>query len=114
MGGRGIAFCEALPRGRFFGGLGTTRDASKEAFRKTLWNYNYYPQLAFYRFALEYAGAGKERACYRLSETTLKAGERQLEDLLRLYGKCWRTGAWPCYPEEMQSQELPHGAWDKL
>ena len=109
--------------------LKTTRDASKEEFRRTLWNYGYFRQLAFYRFALEYASKYEAQACliiaveneppygvavYELSETTLRAGERQLEDLMKLYEKCWRTGEWPCYPEEVQGLELPSWAWDKL
>ena len=108
--------------------LKTTRDASRDAFQKTLWNYSYYRQLAFYRYALEQCGKGVGEcvivaaekqppygvAVYELSETTLKAGMRQLEDLLATYAECVRTGEWPCYPEEVQGLELPHWVWDKL
>ena len=108
--------------------LKTTRDASKDAFRKSLWNYGYFRQLAFYRYALHQlvqdvdlaliVAAEKKPpygvAVYELSETTLKAGMRQLEDLLATYAECVRTDEWPCYPEEVQGLELPHWAWDKL
>ena len=110
--------------------LKTTRDASKESFRKDVWRNGYFRQLAFYRYAVGQAADGSDEgssyivavekkpphavAVYQLTETTLKAGWRQLEDLLARYAKCERTGQWPAYPEEAQELELPHWAWDKL
>jgi hypothetical protein len=108
--------------------LKTTRDASKESFQKDVWRNGYFRQLAFYRHALAECGRGPidayiiavEKkpphavAVYELTEMTLKAGWRQLEDLLAQYAECERAAYWPAYPEEAQELELPHWAWDKL
>jgi hypothetical protein len=117
------------PEGDVLVDLKTTRDASKESFRKDVWRNGYFRQLAFYRYAVGQNADGNggrsyivavEKtpphavAVYQLTETTLKAGWRQLQDLLARYAKCERTGQWPAYPEEAQELELPHWAWDKL
>ena len=109
--------------------LKTTRDASKESFQKDVWRNGYFRQLAFYHYALDQCAAGPVAdsyivavekkpphavAVYQLTDTTLKAGWRQLEDLLARYAKCERTNDWPAYSDEAQELELPHWAWDKL
>jgi len=117
------------PGGTALVDLKTTRDASKDAFQRDVWNHGYFRQLAFYRYALtRLSGCDDARAyivavekkapfaiaVYELTETTLKAGWRQLEDLLATYAECERTGQWPAYSDEAQEMELPHWAWDKL
>jgi len=108
--------------------LKTTRDASKESFQKDVWRNGYFRQLAFYRYALVECGHGlvdtyivavekkppHAVAVYQLTETTLKAGWRQLEDLLARYVQCERTNDWPAYSDEVRKLQLPHWAWDKL
>jgi hypothetical protein len=117
------------PGGNALVDLKTTRDASKEAFQRDVWNRGYFRQLAFYRYALATLGrcdlarayivavekkAPFAVAVYELTKTTLRAGWRQLEDLLATYAQCERTGNWPGYSREAQELELPHWAWDKL
>jgi hypothetical protein len=117
------------PGGTVLVDLKTTRDASKDAFQRDVWNHGYFRQLAFYRYALTtlskstgaraYIVAVEKKApfavaVYELTETTLGAGWRQLEDLLATYARCERTGDWPGYSGEAQELELPHWAWDKL
>lgn len=108
--------------------LKTTRDASKRSFRKQLWRRGYFRQLAFYRYALSKLGVKIEEChlvavetkppfgvgIYRLPETTLRAGERQLDDLLARYAACEASGWWPGYPDEPRDLSLPSWAFQKL
>jgi hypothetical protein len=109
--------------------LKTTRDASKERFRRDMWRNGYFRQLSFYRYAVGQHADGSEGqsyivavekkpphavAVYELTEATLRAGWRQLRDLLVRYAKCERVDHWPAYPDEAQDLSLPHWAWDKL
>lgn len=108
--------------------LKTTRDAQPDAFQRSIWNYGYFRQLAFYRYALEQLGKTVDEALiiaveknppyavavYRLSEETLSAGWRQLEDLLDRYARCIQTDEWPGYGEDVKEIGLPSWAWNRL
>ena len=108
--------------------LKTTRDASEDAFSRSAWDYGYFRQLAFYAHALERLGlevrevlvvaAEKEPpfgvAVYAVEETALKAGWRQVEELVRTYARCEAAGVWPCYGDDAQPLTLPAWAWNRL
>lgn len=108
--------------------LKTSRDASADAFSRSAWDYGYFRQLAFYAHALERLGlevrdvlvvaAEKEPpfgvAVYAVEEEALRAGWRQVEDLLATYARCEATGVWPCYGEDAQPLTLPAWAWKRL
>lgn len=105
--------------------LKTTRDASPEAFERSLWQYGYHRQAAFYTHGLAALGhpiddflfVCVERtpphgvAVYRISDDAVEAGWRQLTQLLETYDRCCRSGRWPGYSNEIQSVTLPRWAW---
>lgn len=108
--------------------LKTTRDASEDAFSRSAWEYGYFRQLALYAHALERLGlevnevlvvaAEKEPpygvAVYAVEDAALRAGWRQVEDLVGVYARCEATGVWPCYGEDAQPLTLPAWAWNRL
>ena len=116
------------PRGGVLADLKTTRDASEDAFSRSAWDYGYFRQLAFYAHALERLGfevsevlviaAEKEPpygvAVYAVEDQALRAGWRQVEDLVAVYARCEATGVWPCYCEDAQPLTLPAWAWNRL
>ena len=116
------------PSGAVLADLKTSRDASADAFSRSAWDYGYFRQLAFYAHALERLGlevrevlvvaAEKEPpfgvAVYAVEGEALRAGWRQVEDLIRTYARCEATGVWPCYGEDAQPLTLPAWAWKRL
>jgi hypothetical protein len=99
----------------------STTDASPEAFRKSIANYEYHRQAAFYRFGLERLGkpcnafvflaiekaAPYECALYALDESAMSRGrERASLGLMALRGAHDRQ-AWAGYPDSIQELSLP-------
>jgi hypothetical protein len=124
-GGTIVDLKKTSPRGMF--------DA-KEAFSRTLYNYGYFRQGAFYRWGAQQCGKPvsnvvfivvdeskvkarlktnatdkKLNECvnvYRLRDESLYYGEMQLQPLLAEYHGCWESGEWP-YSEELIDVSIP-------
>lgn len=106
--------------------LKTTRDASPEGFGRSLWNYGYFRQAAFYRAAMAAHGKDFERftfvcvekgapyavGVYTVEEEVLHAGAMQITDLLERWAECHATDTWPGYASGTVS--LPRWAWAQL
>lgn len=104
--------------------LKTTEDASPEGFGKSVWNYRYHVQGAFYLDAYEYHYGQPARgfifiavekkppyavAVYFLPPDVIDIGRREYEADLRVYHRCLVTNEWPGYPTTIQPIQLP--AW---
>ena len=105
--------------------LKSTRDAAAQDFERSIYNFGYHRQAAWY---LQGFGAHKvsvahytiiavekeppyEAAAYRMSEPAINAGWQQLEPLLEVYRECKESGVWPGYPDVVQDIGLPRWAW---
>lgn len=102
----------------------TCQDASAAGFPRTIANYGYHIQAAWYSDGYERA-SGKPvlgfvfacvesewphaAAAYMLDDESLQKGRDDCRRLLALYAECDRAGAWPGYPETIQPLSLP--AW---
>jgi hypothetical protein len=106
--------------------LKTTTDASPEAFARSVWNFGYHRQAAWY--SAGYAKAsGKEvagfvfgtvtsawphlAAAYMLDDTAMERGAADCGRLLAQYAVCQASGQWPGYPAGVNLLSLP--AWAK-
>ena len=101
--------------------LKSTSDATLEAIRRDVGNRLYFAQLAFYRRGIEATGhpAGPCVLLFvesspphgvrvvALDDEALQAGDNLVEQLLGLHADCERTGAWPGYPDQVESLALP-------
>lgn len=105
--------------------LKTTDDASYEAFAKTVVNFRYHVQQAFYQDCFEALTGQKpyflfvvvERkppyavACYELERGAVEYGRACYESNLATYAKCVKTNKWPAYSEEIKKLALPSWAF---
>ena len=101
----------------------TTDDASSRAFSRTLYNYQYHGQAAFYVDGLRQNGCPVSNflfivveknppfgvCSYACTEEVLGAGRLLYQRLLNIHSECLAAGEWPGYPNEVQEIELP--AW---
>lgn len=108
--------------------LKTTRDASPAAFERSLFNFGYHRQAAFYIHGMaalgypihDFAFICVEKtppygvAVYRIASEAVEAGWQQLQPLIATYAACRATDRWPGYPDEIQSITLPRWAWSQL
>ena len=108
--------------------LKTTEDACELAFTRSIFNYGYYRQGAFYLNGLKANGVDIEDfsiiamektspfavAVYRLREDALEVGRRQLERLLARYAQCEREQSWPGYSTEIEDIGLPSWALSQI
>lgn len=106
----------------------STRDASPQAFARSIAAYGYFRQLAYYRAGLDVLRPAPRRAAiisvekeppyavavYELVERALEQGERESRAALALYRKCVESGIWPAYGDELASIDLPAYAVDRL
>jgi exodeoxyribonuclease VIII len=103
----------------------TTEDASPQGFGKSVWNYRYHVQDAFYMDAYEHFYGGPARgfifiavekkppyavALYFLPNEVRERGRNTYERNLRTYLKCLETGEWPAYGTEVMELQLPNWA----
>ena len=102
----------------------TTDDASSRAFSRTLYNYQYHGQAAFYLDGLHQCGFPVanflflvvERSApfgvcaYACTEEVLGAGRLLYQRLLDRHSTCLAAGKWPGYPDEVQDIQLPSWA----
>lgn len=99
-----------------------TQDASPEAFSRTIHNYGYHIQAAFYADQHEWITgqpitefvfiAVEEEfphgvAVYTLDDDALAIGRHEYRKLLATYAECEKSGEWPCYPSEGMPISLP-------
>jgi exodeoxyribonuclease VIII len=123
------AFCKARPdwvhpvkgEGVILFDLKTTSDASPAGFRKSIRNFRYDRQAAWYSKGYEQATGDKvlafvfgviehdwPYACalYLLDDRTLSKAQADCDRLTQLYAQCLQTDTWPGYPEEVQLLSL--------
>lgn len=104
--------------------LKTCLDASPEGFAKSVANWNYAGQAAYYSdgyaiasgkpvHAFIFAAVEKTypflSAAYMLTEEDLEAGRRWYKRQLSVYADCMASGKWPGYSDLIQPLTLP--AW---
>lgn len=102
----------------------TCQDASPDGFGRSIWNYCYHLQAAWYSDGYERATGQKVHgfvfaavesswphaaAAYMLGDDVLERAREENRRLLDLYAECRRTGTWPGYQQSIQSIALP--AW---
>lgn len=106
--------------------LKTTSDASPEQFGRSVWNFGYHRQDAWYSRGFTLA-TGIEVAAfvfgvvtsdypfiavpYLLDDAAKAAGAQQCRDLLATYAQCKAADYWPAYGSGVQLLSLP--AWAK-
>lgn len=105
----------------------TTEDASITEFAKSIYNYRYHVQAAFYRDIAENEDLELKRfifiaieksppycvACYELDEDSVTLGMREYQDQLDLYKSCLELDSWPAYGQEIEKISLPKWALNK-
>jgi hypothetical protein len=104
--------------------LKTTKDASPEAFQRSIGRYGYHLQSAWYLHGLAKLGIPCEAfvivavekdppygvAVYRIGDASVEQGHKECRRLLAKYVEATKTGKWGGYSEEITEIELPH--WD--
>lgn len=107
----------------------TTIDASPEGFARSMWNFDYWLQAAWYSDGYELA-TGKPvhgfvfacvesswphaAAAYMLDDDVLDKARAENRRLLNIYAECKRTGDWPGYPAEILPITLPRWALKEI
>ena len=102
--------------------LKTTQDASPRGFSRSVAEYGYHRQAAWYSNGYEQA-SGKEVAAfifaavtsaypiiaapYILDDESLAQGAEECAELLELYAQCRRTNTWPAFGDTPQLIGLP-------
>lgn len=107
--------------------LKTTQDASREGFSKSIANFGYHVQQAFYSDVWQNAGGGDVDAfiflavekeapfaysIYELDAEDEEIGRAIYRNSLVRYAQCAATNAWPAYPNGVQPIALP--AWARV
>lgn len=106
----------------------TTDDASRDAFERSIFNFNYWLQSAHYIRGLNACGVGIDGfviiavekdpphavAVYRIDDEIIAAADERVIRLLEIYGKCQRTGKYPAYSDEVENVRMPAWAEKKL
>lgn len=109
--------------------LKTTEDASFRAFQKSIGNFRYDVQAAFYADGLS-AVTGQtfdtfvliavEKkapfavAVYALDEASIECGRMKYKSDLSVFAECLKTNQWPGYPIEVQPMNLPSWAFEVI
>lgn len=111
-----------LPNGAAVVDVKSTTDASADAFRRSVANYDYHVQAAFYLdgitratgtapgafvFAAFETSAPHAVAFYNADATMLDIGRREYKRRLRRYAQCLASGTWPGYADTIQNLQLP-------
>jgi hypothetical protein len=108
--------------------LKSTRDARRNAFMKSLFQFGYFTQAAHYLEGLQLNGVTVNHfvfgaventppyACqpYRIEDDVVQAGRNELARLKVLYARCRETNEWPAYSDQIESITLPGYAWQDL
>jgi len=96
--------------------LKTTQDASANAFAKSVAQFRYHVQAAWYqritginRFV--FIAVEKEApygvACYELDQWAIDVGHSIIDEQLKTFIECQELNSWPCYSSQIQSLSLP-------
>lgn len=97
----------------------TEGGASEKEFSKTIYNYGYHRQAAFYLdlfgathfvFIVVEKVAPYAVACYALDHDAIAVGRWENERDLARVAECVRTGVWPGYPDVLLKIGLPEWA----
>jgi hypothetical protein len=102
----------------------TTTDPRKGPFSRTMFDYRYFRQAAYYLDIAKECGLPHTEfifvACektkpysvgvYHVDAETIQAGRKQYIELLELFMRCRDANEWPALPEEPQTIGLPHWA----
>ncbi len=111
----------------------TTEDASPEGFARSIANYGYDVQDAFYQDGVAAAGrpvraflflAVQKDACvvdghsygvavYQMDEASRELGRAKYRQDLGVYAQCRRTNIWPNYGDKIESISLPQWQFNK-
>lgn len=108
--------------------LKTTKDASPEGFAKSIFNYGYYRQAAFYMEGARACGLDCKHfifvaveteppygvALYELTDGVLKLGQKENADLLEQYHTCTVKNEWPSYSKDIQFIGIPQWSMNIL
>jgi len=107
--------------------LKSTRDASPNDFSKSIYNYGYYQQSAFYSdgwsvltgdpTAFVFLPVEKkppyEPAAYEMREQVIYAGRQSYRQALDTFAECKKKDEWPGYANEVVMLSLPQWALNK-
>jgi hypothetical protein len=108
--------------------LKTTEDASPGGFSRSVANYSYHNQAAYYLDGVEQTSGTTigqfificvERkpphlvAIYTLSPQDVELGRAKNRQALQVYADCLQRGQWPGYPEKIEVISLPAWAYNK-
>lgn len=120
---------DVLPKsGNVIADLKTCEDASLEAVEKSMWNYGYFRQAAFYlrvanllhldRTAFVFIFVEKTPpycvACYQLVDEVHQAGEMMVSRDLQVLRNCYAQNQWPGYSPRVEACALPGYAMKML
>lgn len=104
--------------------LKKTQDSSREGFAKSVYNYRYHVQDAFYRYVYELVAGEQLKSFtflaveeqpphvampYDLGQETRQIAEREMVANLERYAEARETNDWPAYERTDEPLELP--AW---
>lgn len=104
--------------------LKTTEDASKTGFSKSVWQYRYMVQHAFYMdickaacleitdfiFLAVEKSKPYQVALYKLDDESVNIGRDMYKKQLELYKSCVELDSWPSYGHEIETLSLPKWA----
>lgn len=108
--------------------LKTTADAGPDNFERSIYDFGYHRQAAFYMDGWAACGMKATRfvfvaveksppfavAVYALDQTAIDAGRKELRAMLATYAMCQRTGEWPGYSPKVQSIGIPAWAYKRI
>ncbi|SRR5579885_87570 len=103
----------------------TTEDARLSTFQKSLFNFGYYRQLAFYGLGLKAAGLPVEKfriiavekadpfavSVFDVDSVSINRGIQEVWKALKQYRECLRSDVWPAYPDGISVISLPSWAF---
>lgn len=106
----------------------TTQDARPASFAKTIYDWGYYRQAAFYFDAMNILGIGANRfvfiaveseaphgvRVYEFDSKALGQGRAEYRALLRIYQECLTSQSWPGYEEVIEPIGIPTWAVNQL
>lgn len=106
----------------------TTSDARPDEFSKSVWNFRYHVQAAYYLHVARLAFGShfksfiwicleKKRpydiAIYTPDEGTMDYGHQMFKKNLRELANCFEKDSWPGYSNHIEPLALPNWAWNK-
>ncbi len=105
--------------------LKSTKDASPIGFGKSIYDYGYHRQAAWYLRGLDAVGVGatnfmlfavEKFAPYivtagPLAQRAIDLGKEKCEQALSIYAESTKSGKWMCYSEELIELDMPEWAY---